>query len=766
MSAAYAGVKRSFNQMHGSHTINISSPGSGSDSQRSQGHVHHSTSGYTTPARTSSDLPRATTFSPDASVVLIGVRGVGKSSLGVLAATAYSRRLVDTENEFLNVTGLTTQAYRKLHGTTKYIEKHHFVLKQLLEANSTRSIIVCSFSDLESNGASIIREYAQTHPVIHISRDAKGIHSYLDVWTEERVAKILQASGPILRSCSSYEFFNLSDDNMGSELANKATVDDKVRPGKFLTLKRVERDFLKLLGNVIGEGSRMPNHHSAYPLSQIQVHQRRFTFVAVITVDEIEKDGLDLNKLQIGADAVELRITVAHFDSMNEVEVESYYARIAHAFAVLRRQSILPIIHNVVEADLVREKSVFQLTNFCFRLAPEYCSVDMALDEAQVAMLLSSRGRTKVILKHHASIRPKDGWKDAHFDTMFDRAAQLGCEAIQLTMPANSTRDNFTCVGFREKIETTHESPRLIAYNTGRAGKSSMVFNSILTPVNYLNAVAEKDLGPHDNAQVLAREIIQALSAAWVFEPMKFYIYGANVSFSLSPAMHNAAYKACGLPHTYTHHSCDSLDEIKQLAYQDDFGGAAVVQPWKTGVLPLLGGMDPSKHFTGTIQASLKRRFEDDDQRTNLLADWIGIRACLRRGLSPANTIRPQSTGLVCGAGGQARSAIYSMLTLGIRHVFIVNRTLSKAQSLAEHYNNLIAADAIQELFSGNGPHTCVRVLDDFNSKWPTEFRYPTVIVSSIPTQLSDGTPTNFKLNSDWLRSPTGGAVVEVMSLS
>nr|POF03915.1 quinate repressor protein [Quercus suber] len=778
----HAGAKRSFAQMQGGPAVSRLSPAPTLKAQESHNHAHRSESGYITPVRSAIDIPRVTSFASDASVVLIGVRGVGKSSLGVLAATAYGRRLVDTENEFLNVTGNSTQAYRKLHGTTKYIEKHHYVLTQLLEANSRHSIIVCSFSDLENNGATIIREYAQTHPVINISRDAKGIQSYLGVWTEERVLKILQASGPILRSCSSYDFFNLSDDSMESELANKATTDDKVRPGKFLTLKRVERDFLKLLGNIIGEGSRMPNHHSAYPLSQVQVHQRQFTFAAVVHVGQFEGGALDINSVQIGADAVELRVTVADIDAMSEPEMEDYLVRITHAFAILRRQSILPIIHNVVAVDSIHARSVFRITDFCLRLAPEYCTVDMGLNEGQIAMLLSSKGRTRVILKHHASERPEKGWNDSHFPTMFEQAAKLGCEAVQLTMPASNIMDNFSCAGFRERIEATHKTPRLIAYNTGREGKSSLVFNSVLTPVNDQETMADKELGQHHHSQVTARSIVQALAAAWVFEPMRFFIYGANVSFSLSPAMHNAAYTACGLPHTYTHHSCNSLEDIKSLAYQDNFGGAAVVQPWKTGVLPLLGGMSSHAKVIGAVNTIVPVRqympdgsIPDNYMRMEHISrhgpvhalygyntDWIGIRACLRRGLSPANTVRAQSTGLVCGAGGQARSAIYSMLSLGIRHVFVVNRTRANAHSLAEHYNNLIEANAIQELFPGNAPHTRVHVLDSFDTRWPNDYRYPTMIVSSIPTQSSKGTATNFRLNPDWLKSPTGGAVVEL----
>ena len=137
------------------------------------------------------------------------------------------------------------------------------------------------------------------------------------------------------------------------------------------------------------------------------------------------------------------------------------------------------------------------------------------------------------------------------------------------------------------------------------------------------------------------------------------------------------------------------------------------------------------------------------------------MRACIRRGLSPANTIRPQSTGLVCGAGGMARAAIYSMISLGVRNIFICNRTLEHARSLAEHYNDLIAAGEISELSPDSAAQSRIRVIESFASSWPSNFRQPTMIVCCIPTHAADGSLTNFTLPEGWLKSPNWGVVVD-----
>ena len=144
------------------------------------------------------------------------------------------------------------------------------------------------------------------------------------------------------------------------------------------------------------------------------------------------------------------------------------------------------------------------------------------------------------------------------------------------------------------------------------------------------------------------------------------------------------------------------------------------------------------------------------------MIDWIGIRACIRRGLSPANTVRRHSSALVCGAGGMARSAIYSLISLGVQNIFVCNRTLSNATALATYYNNLGADGKLSELTSSDASQTRVRVLETFASPWPHDVRLPTMIVNCIPRLGANDSATNISLPESWLKSPTGGVVVEV----
>jgi shikimate 5-dehydrogenase len=140
--------------------------------------------------------------------------------------------------------------------------------------------------------------------------------------------------------------------------------------------------------------------------------------------------------------------------------------------------------------------------------------------------------------------------------------------------------------------------------------------------------------------------------------------------------------------------------------------------------------------------------------------EWIGIRSCVRRGLSPANAVRPSSCGLVIGAGGMARAAVYALLQLGVTNIVIFNRTIEKAERLAAHFTRLVSSTVTKK---SQGPLPNFHVLKTRNDEWPESFRQPTIVLSCIPADPIDGGPAaHFTLPVSWMRSATGGVVMEI----
>ncbi|KAF5568751.1 shikimate-5-dehydrogenase [Fusarium napiforme] len=167
----------------------------------------------------------------------------------------------------------------------------------------------------------------------------------------------------------------------------------------------------------------------------------------------------------------------------------------------------------------------------------------------------------------------------------------------------------------------------------------------------------------------------------------QFYIFGHNISHSLSPTLHNAGFKALDLPHHYQIHESENVDEsVEAIIQRPDFGGASVTFPHKLQIGKLLGSLSPRGESVGAINTVVvtevngKRVLHGDN------TDWIGIKRCVEK--SGARDFA-SSSALVLGAGGAARAACYAVQTLGFGELIVVNRTLSKAEELVSRFPDL-----------------------------------------------------------------------------
>jgi shikimate 5-dehydrogenase/shikimate kinase len=744
-------------------------------------------------------------FAPNASIVLVGIRGTGKSSLAVILAATSGRRLIDADRYFQQVTGRSRATFKKERGITEYRQQEAKAMESMLSEHKEGWVIACGPGSMERSGQMLLREYAKTHPVIHIIRDAESIQSYLQAWDTDKVCRFLELSGPIYRGCSNLEFFNVSETGHGDPTLGKnghhhsqleLEVDQRSQTfTPFLTLKRLQRDFVRFIASAIGNATDLSNQHAWFPLSTQPVEARTFTYAVTVPISTLFARDLNIEDLESTADAFELKVDVTD-NSSSRLGLDSALAdRISQTVANIRRNIVVPLIYHV-ESDVGQISSAtpynepirrspsayLNLIQHGLRLAFGFITVDLSYDDGILSQIIASRGSSKVI-GHFVSVQSLErGWDDPVYLEMYERGKRLGCDIIRLTQPAASMDDNHAVQRFRDRIKAL-PGPQLplIAYNSGPLGRLSCCFNPILTPVT--NEALMSEPQAKKLPCITLREAQEALYASFALDPMQFFVFGANVTYSLSPAMHNAAYQACGMPHVYSLHQSPSLRGLNELVANPNFGGTSVSLPYKTEAIPLLHSMSPHARAIGAVNTLIPiRNLEDaalisegsslylEKSRAGPIkglhgdnTDWIGICNCLRRGLSPANAIRPSSTGLVIGSGGMARAAVYSMIHLGVQNIFVWNRTYANAEKLAYHYNrqNLPAHNK-------NAPTTRskVHVLHSLQDNWPANYNLPTVICSCIPAHSIGNQPApHFNIPSPWLGSPTGGVVVEVSAL-
>ncbi|KAF1959632.1 hypothetical protein CC80DRAFT_439533 [Byssothecium circinans] len=798
MATTAVGAKRTFSTMIGdaAHSVEWSSP-----SRRSVSHGHGHHFGASTDAiysRISSATPTPMPplpecrryFEPDASIVLVGIRGTGKSTLAVMASMACRRRVVDVESQFQEATGFSTAKYRKQFGASNHNLRQEELLRNILQTYDKDAIIVCNRSALVKNGQALLQDFSKTHPVIHIVRDIASIHHYLEVVELSKLQDLVDFTAPIFRRCSNYEFYNISETEASMSVvpANQPSVP------AFLTLKRAERTFLKFLSLIIsptatyGTGQGVPiSFEPGFPLSEVPVELRKYTCAVQVPLADLLSEDVDIEELEFGSDAFEIVVEPTDLDPRLQQLPSERADRISSAISRVRRSTVVPIIYHVTPvSDQQSTASYLEHVRHGLRLAPAFATIDLSLDEESVRDIIESRGSTKMIGHLHTSV----DWYNPFWIEKYDAAMRLGCTAVRFTRPGNFMDDNMVVQSFRNKV---YEKPRtipLICFNTGRAGRRSACFNQVLTSVipasvrDSPSFAARVEQNP-ETSWLTVQEATHVLYASFTYDPIKFYIVGAHSGYSLSPAMHNAAYKATGMPHHYATAQTSSLNTLQELVQDPNFGGTAISQPFKLEVISLVHSMSRHARAIGAVNTLIPVRhlnadgsipgdldlFKERNQAGPVKAlygdntDWIGIKSCIRRGLSPANAVRPSTCGLIIGSGGMARAAVYAMLQLGVKHMVIYNRTLANAEKLVAHFDRLVSSSADTGLLppAGNSPAPTFEIRRSRDEAWPTNLRPPTIILSCIPTHSANDSPAPaFTLPPQWMHSPTGGVVIEL----
>lgn len=203
-----------------------------------------------------------------------------------------------------------------------------------------------------------------------------------------------------------------------------------------------------------------------------------------------------------------------------------------------------------------------------------------------------------------------------------------------------------------------------------------------------------------------------------------FYIFGQGISFSMSPTIHLAGFAHYDLPHTYVIHQTPTVDELLPLATSPAFGGASVTMPHKLAIGKFCTSVTEHARLIGAVNTLIR----EDESSTRLIGDntdWTGLLAVLRE--KSRMLRREPETGLVVGAGGASRAALYALFQMGLKTIYLFNRTKSRAEDIAASFAPLFKIIVVDSL-------------QDFSNA-TSKLAAPDVIIGCIP---ADKTNTDF----------------------
>ena len=152
-------------------------------------------------------------------------------------------------------------------------------------------------------------------------------------------------------------------------------------------------------------------------------------------------------------------------------------------------------------------------------------------------------------------------------------------------------------------------------------------------------------------------------------------LLGHPVGHSLSPAMHNAAFRALGLPHSYEllDVTADALPAAVARIRDGAILGANVTVPHKEAVVKLADTWDGPTAEIGA--ANTLSRTPDGRRLLASNTDGVGFEYATR------DLVLDGARVLVLGAGGAARAVVSVLFARGAR-VSVANRDGERARSL------------------------------------------------------------------------------------
>eukprot|EP00668_Euglena_longa_P033180 GGOE01042710.1.p1 GENE.GGOE01042710.1~~GGOE01042710.1.p1 ORF type:complete len:1501 (+),score=423.57 GGOE01042710.1:568-4503(+) len=573
--------------------------------------------------------------SPDsASVVLIGMRGAGKTTLGTAAAKALGWRCIDLDDVFAQKHGPIAEFVQQ-HDWNAFRALEVDILAEAVRANPTKCVLICGGGIVETPaGRSILKGLDR---VVEVRRDVKDICALLQadgsrpsLGAEPDV--IFRRRAPLYLECSKYQLY--------------------VRGPQYQ--QQSEKELTNLLRRIGGEGTKA-------------IDPSKPSFFVALTFDNYAHHAELIPRVATGAHALEARIDLLESQEKDFV---------AQQISILRQCSDLPIIFTVRTTGQggrfpEDEQRVFDLLRHGIRLGCEYVDMETCWSLQARGQLLGNRGISRIISSFHD---PKGLLPWSEMKLHFLEGSHRGqVDVVKVIGAAKSMADVFA---LRQVVAELDIPQPVIALCMGEAGKLSRVLNTYMTPVSHSAMPMKAAPG-----QLSIVEIHQLRHVIGLLPKRNFYLFGAPIAKSMSPTIHNSGFQALGLPHVYSLSESESADHVGKVLQDPEFGGASVTIPHKENVKRFVQSMSPAAAAIGAINTIVP---QPDGTLYGDNTDWLAMRDLVRRRLEAAK--RHGTVGIVLGAGGTARAAMYVLKELGLTQFYIHNRTHDRAVQLAQEF--------------------------------------------------------------------------------
>lgn len=219
-------------------------------------------------------------------------------------------------------------------------------------------------------------------------------------------------------------------------------------------------------------------------------------------------------------------------------------------------------------------------------------------------------------------------------------------------------------------------------------------------------------------------------------------LFGSNIEKSITPELHNSIYNLLGMSDDYSFLASEIKSDELQNAVQSikilGINGVSVTHPYKVDIMRYLDDVDETATYIGSVNTVVNKSGMLKGFNTEWLGALMPIAEMMKVEIKKISHIPKflldKKIGVI-GAGGAARAIAYAVLIAG-GDLLIFNRTVSRAESMADEFKILFPAAKIHF----------------FDNKHAEKLLFCDIIINSTPVSIytNNGSPVSKKfLRSD-----------------
>ena len=632
--------------------------------------------------------------------ILIGMRGVGKSRLAKALAVHKQWSFFDMDVMFEDRHQCSISSFVDQFGWNAFRNRETDLLTEILTLHPSRAVIACGGGVIESVQARSLLS-AQVR-VVAIWKPLEDLiwaleHDQVDPEMAETVMTKFNNGSPITRRA-------VLPDPLVVTLERRLPHYFRVASFCF-PIARGERDWNRVTREWIAFIERLENDQDPiFALSKFDSSKSNIYGSAMLSLTLPDLHSISeasWSCMLAGVQAIELRADL--LSSCEQADMLDHLARLRrlqHDYQVFtvftfrtRSQGGRFQIGNSLSNESAFE-CIVNLMRLASSTGVSFLDVEHEWPSYLVGRIVENAWPARILLSYH-DFQGNDivQFCVERFKVM---SAQPYASIIKLVRYAHSPIDAlkfWSAINYEEQPSHFSSKPIPLVLAMGEHGQVTRALQHFLSPITHPQLPY-----PAAPGQMSLRELNQLRVAMGLLKPRYFYLFGAPIGQSMSPTIHSTFFRYFGLPHVYKSFECtDVTEDIKQLIDSPDFGGASVTMPLKERIMTVLSHIDPSDLPVGSVNTIVIDRTSSSQDKTSdhrhrfigHNTDWRAIHRILVEQV-PSN--RRGGSALIVGAGGSARAACHALRQWhgNLDRLYIFNRTLTRARSLAEAFDGIV----------------------------------------------------------------------------